>query len=85
VQGELGENLPTVVVCPLTSGVRDDLPRFRISIAPELQNGLLQASQVMIDKPAVVQRGKLHAPIGRLSDDQVANISAALAALLGLA
>jgi mRNA interferase MazF len=84
VQGVGGDRLPSVVLCPLTSFTRDDIPEFRPTIRPSSTNGLRAESQVMTDKPATLDRRKLYGPIGRLTDGEMAEVSVALAVLLGL-
>lgn len=84
VQGPAGDQLPAVVMCPLTSFARDDVPEFRPTVQPSPTNGLRARSQVMTDKPATVDRRKLHGPIGRLNNDEMTEVSVALAVLLGL-
>lgn len=85
VQGVGGDRLPAVVLCPLTSFTRDDIPEFRPTIQPSPTNGLRVESQVMTDKPVALDRSKLHGPIGRLTSDEMAEVSVALSVLLGLA
>jgi mRNA interferase MazF len=84
VQGPAGDRLPAVVLCPLTSFARDDVPEFRPTVVPSPTNGLRAESQVMTDKPTTVDRRKLHGPIGRLTSEEMHEVSIALTALLGL-
>jgi mRNA interferase MazF len=83
VQGPAGDRLPAVVLCPLTSFAREDVPEFRPTVLPTSANGLRAKSQVMTDKPSTVDRRKLHGPIGRLTSDEMNEVSVALAVLLG--
>lgn len=84
VQEDAAAGLATIVVCPMTSTQRADLPDFRIEIAPNDRNGLEVTSYVMIDKPSVLLKEKLGRSIGRLSGGEMAEVSTALAVLLGL-
>lgn len=84
VQGSAGDRLPAVILCPLTSFVRDDVPEFRLTVPPNPTNGLRIQSQVMTDKLVVISREKLRYRVGRLSDEQMTEVSTALAVLLDL-
>ena len=48
VQSNLLTELESVVLCPITSDVRD--AAFRITVDPDNANGLRVLSQVMVDK-----------------------------------
>ena len=85
VQGELAADLNNIAICALSSHIRTDRPAFRVTIEPSPANGLRLRSQVMVDKLFLVDRHKLRDRIGRLTDDQMAEVSTALAVLLGLA
>ena len=45
VQSDLFAELPSVVICPLTSMLRDDADQFRLEVRPSKRNGLRQMSQ----------------------------------------
>lgn len=85
MQGPAGSRLPTVLLCPLTSFVRDDVAEFRPSVPPGAANGLRADSQVMTDKLMVISRDKVRDHLGRLTDQQMSEVAAALSALLDLA
>ncbi len=74
----------SVVICQLTSELAD-APDFRITIEPKPENGLRLKSQVMADKPVTVRRERIRQKIGRLGDQDMARLGAALAFVLGLA
>ncbi|MEA1652108.1 type II toxin-antitoxin system PemK/MazF family toxin [Nitrospirillum sp. BR 11164] len=57
---------------------------FRVMIEPSAENGLRAPSQVMADKPVTVRRDRVGTIIGRLSGDQMAKVTAALAFVIGL-
>jgi mRNA interferase MazF len=62
-----------------------DAPDFRVTIDPSPENGLRLTSQVMADKPVTVRRERIGQKIGRLDNQDMARLSAALAFVLGLA
>ena len=84
VQSNWLEGTDSVLVCPLTSTLRE-APIFRLTIAPHPSNGLTVPSQVMVDKVVAVCRDKLGARIGRLDDESVLVLNRMLALVLGLA
>ncbi len=84
VQSDLFLELPSVVVCPLTTTLRTDVDLFRIDVAPSPENGLLQASQITIDKITVIPSGKIGAVIGRADDALMLRVNRALALFLGV-
>jgi mRNA interferase MazF len=85
VQDDNLAGLATVIVCPMTSALRIDLPEFRVKIPATSRNGLEFTSYVMIDKPSIVPKEKLGDGIGQLSSAEMADVSTALSVLLGLA
>jgi mRNA interferase MazF len=84
VQSDLFAELPSVVVCPLTSYLRGDADQFRLDVAPSDANGLREASQITIDKITVIPAAKIGAVIGRADDTLMIRVSRALAVLLGV-
>ena len=78
------ESHASVVVCQLTSELVD-APDFRVSIDPTPENGLRVTSQVMADKPVTIRRDRIGQRIGRLGNQEMTQLSAALAFVLGLA
>jgi mRNA interferase MazF len=74
------ENHASVVVCQLTSELAD-----AVTIDPRPENGLRVTSQVMADKPVTVRRERIGQKIGRLGNQDMARLNAALAFVLGLA
>jgi len=51
VQSELFAELPSVVICPLTTTLRNDADQFRLEVEPSERNGLREVSQIAIDNP----------------------------------
>ncbi|MGH9810108.1 MAG: type II toxin-antitoxin system PemK/MazF family toxin [Terriglobia bacterium] len=78
------KNHASVVVCQLTSELAD-APDFRVTIDPSPENGLRRTSQVMADKPVTIRRERIGQKIGRLGNQDMARLGAALAFVLGLA
>ena len=73
----------SVTVCPLTSDLRD-APLFRLDLAPSAGTGLKKPSQVMIDKVVSLPADRIRPAIGKLTDSQLAQVSAALRLWLAL-
>ncbi len=84
VQSDLFVELPSVVVCPLTTTLRDDADLFRLDVHPSARNGLRELSQIAIDKLTVVPTAKIGAVIGEADDALLLRVSRALALLLGI-
>lgn len=84
IQSDLFDAHPSVTILPVTSKLRD-APLFRISVQPSESNGLSKPSQVMVDKPQSVARGKVGAVIGRLNDEAMMAVNRALAIFIGVA
>jgi mRNA interferase MazF len=85
VQSDLFEDLPSVVVCPLTSTLRDDADLLRLGVTPTAQNGLREASQIAVDKVTVVPVAKLGPEIGVADEALMLRVNRALALFFGLA
>ena len=84
IQSDLFEAHPSVTILPVTSDLRA-APLFRIAVNPTPDNGLSQASQVMVDKPQSVARNKIGSLLGHLDDATMLAVNRALAVFLGLA
>ena len=78
------EGHASVIVCQLTSDIVD-APDFRITVEPAPDNGLRSRSQIMADKPVTVRRERIGGHIGRLSEENMAQLNVALAFVMGLA
>jgi mRNA interferase MazF len=77
-------NLTSVVIC-LISSHPEDVPAFRIHLEPGAGNGLLQRSQIMVDKILTVPRARMGSVIGRLDDETLLRLNRTLAFVVGLA
>ena len=64
VQSELFAELPSVVICPLTTTLRNDADQFRLEVEPSERNGLREVSQIAIDKITVIPVAKIGGVIG---------------------
>jgi mRNA interferase MazF len=84
VQSDLFAELPSVVICPLTSMLRFDADQFRLEVEPSAGNGLRQVSQIAVDKITVVPAGKIGEVIGHADDALLLRVSRALALFLGI-
>ena len=67
----------------MTSSVRTDVDRYRLTIRPSRSNALERVSQVMIDKIATVPREKIRETGGRVTPEELARVTGTLAVLLG--
>ena len=85
VQSDLFDALTSVVICPLTTTLRDDADQIRIDVAPSTDNGLREKSQIAIDKITVVPATKVGGAIGRADDALMLRVNRALALFLGMA
>jgi mRNA interferase MazF len=74
---------PSLTVCPLTTHLTG-LRLFRVAIAPEVKNGLRQASEVMVDKVSSVSRNRIGSQVGKLSAGDRAAVDEALRRWFGL-
>ena len=84
VQSDRFNALPSVVLCPLTS-VLQDIPTFlRLTVEPGPQNGLVERSQVAIDKIAVLPLEKIGKVIGRADDGLMERVTLAMADFLDI-
>ena len=81
VQSDLLAELDSVVLCPITSELRD--AAFRVDIEPSPSNGLQKMSQVMVDKLATLPRARVSEPFGRVDEERMRAISRALLLVVG--
>ena len=83
VQVDDFEEVPSLAILPLTTELRD-IPAIRLVVEPTTDNGLLQRSQIMVDKITAVARRRVGQRIGSLSTDDMAAVNRALAIFLGI-
>jgi mRNA interferase MazF len=84
VQSDLFAELPSVVICPLTSMLRDDADRFRLDVKPSTGNGLREVSQIAIDKITAIPAAKIGGAIGEADDALLLRVNRALALFLSI-
>jgi len=84
VQTDLFAELPSVVICPLTTTLRSDADQFRLEVEPSPKNGLREASQIAIDKIMVAPVAKIGATIGEADDALLLRVNRALVLFLGV-
>jgi mRNA interferase MazF len=81
VQSDLLAELDSVVVCPVTSEIRD--VAFRVTLEPSPTNGLQKLSQVMVDKLSTLPRARISEPFGRVDDERMRAVGRALLLVVG--
>jgi mRNA interferase MazF len=84
VQSDLFAELPSVVICPLTSMLRDDADQFRLEVRPTTRNRLREVSQIAIDKITAIPAAKIGAVIGEADDALLLRVNRALALFLSI-
>ena len=97
VQGDFGKPRPAVViqadqfgehtsvtVLPVTSTLVA-APLLRITVQPNVENGLQKPSQVMLDKTMTVKRDKIRQSLGRIDVDAMVEVERCLTVFLGIA
>ena len=74
----------SLLVCLLTSEIVK-APLFRLSLHPAPENGLLEVSQIMVDKLLAIPRHRVRDCIGAIDDATLLALNRCLALMLGLA
>jgi mRNA interferase MazF len=82
VQSNLLADLDSVVLCPVTSDLRDAV--FRVTVEPNPANGLRTLSQIMVDKLSTLPRNKISAPFGQLDAERIRAVDRALLLVVGV-
>jgi mRNA interferase MazF len=82
IQSDLLADLDSVVLCPITSDLRNAV--FRVTIEPNPANGLRALSQVMVDKLATLPRAKVSEALGRLDDERMKVVDRTLLLVVGV-
>jgi mRNA interferase MazF len=83
IQSDLFAEHPSVTILPVTSELRS-MHLFRIPMRPSQENGLQQASEIMVDKAQSVPRDKIGPAFGRASPEDMLAVSRSLAVFLGV-
>jgi mRNA interferase MazF len=81
---EFGEFSSTVLVCPITSDITENLP-IRPNLEPKTENGLRLKSQIMTDKMLALPREHVRRVISNIDSETKARLDTALLLVLGLA
>ena len=84
IQSDLFSELPSAVVCPLTTMIRDDADQFRLTVRPSSANGLREVSQLAVDKITVVPRDRIGGVLGVADDALLLQVNRALALFLSI-
>ena len=97
LQGDFGKPRPALVIQSdqfrqhgsvtvlLLSSLRIDAPLLRVSLEPNAENGLLLASQIMIDKLMTVRPEKVGPTFGQIDANTLVEVERCLAVFLGIA
>ena len=83
IRSDLLADLDSVVVCPVTSAIKE--ATFRVLIEPNPANGLEKPSQVMVDKLSTLPRAKVSEPFGRIGPEKMRLVEKALLLVTGMA
>ena len=75
IQDDRFDATGSVTVCAFTTDPTE-APLIRLPIVPDEQNGIREASSLMVDKITTVPRSKLGEHIGRLSDQDMEDLAA---------
>ena len=84
IQDDRFDATDSVTVRALTTDPTE-APLIRLPIVPDEQNGLREASSLMVDKITTVPRSKLGERIGRLGDQDMIRLGRAVVVFFGLA
>ncbi len=82
IQSDLLGDLESVMLCPVTSDLRN--AAFRVTVEPNPANGLRALSQVMVDKISTLPRSKISGPCGRLDEERMKAVDRALLLVVGV-
>ncbi|CAM5786814.1 type II toxin-antitoxin system PemK/MazF family toxin [Castellaniella caeni] len=83
IQSNLLAELNSVIICPVTSELRN--AAFRVTIDPDASNGLQVRSQVMVDKISTLPRARTGPIFGHLDHEAIRAIERALLVVTGIA
>ena len=84
VQNDAFADLLNVLICPVTTDVREGVDLTRITIEPSADNGLRARSQVLADKVTSISRLKIGRVIGEIDIVDLAEVQLALRRILDL-
>ncbi len=84
LQSDLFSDLPSYLICPLTSTLRDQADQIRLTVLPSEKNGLRAPSQIAIDKMTAVPVARIGGVIGEADDALMLQVNRALALFLSI-
>lgn len=84
IQSDQFDEHATVTVLPVTSTLVA-APLLRITLQPDIGNGLQKPSQVMLDKAMTVKRDKIGPAFGHIDGGSMLELERCLAVFLGIA
>lgn len=84
IQADQFDEHATVTVLPITSTLVA-APLLRITVQPNVENGLQKQSQVMVDKAMTIKRDKIGPSFGRIASETLVEVERCLAVFLGIA
>jgi mRNA interferase MazF len=84
VQSDSFSDLPSVVVCPLTSHTQSGVDEVRIDVFPSAGNGVREHSQICIDKIAPIPTSKIGKVVGEADAALMERVTLKLAVLLAI-
>lgn len=84
VQSDHLPETDSILVCLLTTTLKD-APLFRFTLPANKHTGLLQPSQVMVDKIMAVRRDRCGARIGRIDPADLQGLNRVLAFVVAVA
>ena len=84
IQDDRFDATDSVTVCAFTTDPTE-APLIRLPVVPDEQNGLREASSLMVDKITTVPRSRLGRRIGRLADLDMVKLGRAVVVFFGLA
>jgi len=84
IQSNLLSELPSTVVCPLTSHIREDIRILRVVIDPTISNGLRERSHIIVDKVTAIPTTKISQKIGKADAQTLLQVKTALTVLFDL-
>jgi len=84
IQDDRFDATDSVTVCAFTTD-STEAPLLRLRVGPNDQNGLQEASSLMVDKVTTVPRSKLGERIGHLADQDMVRLGRAVVVFFGLA
>jgi len=83
VQSDLLAGLDSVILCPITSEIRQ--ADFRITVEPNTANGLHTQSQVMVNKISTLPKARIGPMFGQLDGTTIQAVERALLVVTGIA